>query len=243
MDWADERRAVLRDALGIGVATGAYALSFGALGTAAGLSVTQTCATSVLMFTGASQYALVGVLGAGGSPLAGAATAVLLGARNALYGLRLSQVLGVRGGWRLVAAQLVLDESSAMAVGRASQLGARLGFWATGLAVYLLWNLGTLLGALGAQALPDPRALGLDAAAPAAFLALMAPRLTGREPWLVASAAGLVAMASVPLVPAGVPVLLAALVAVVAGARPSRAARREERRGASAPGRREEARR
>ncbi|KWX00730.1 putative membrane protein SC4H8.02 [Carbonactinospora thermoautotrophica] len=234
---------MLRDALGIGVATGAYALSFGALGTAAGLSVTQTCATSVLMFTGASQYALVGILGAGGSPLAGAATAVLLGARNALYGLRLSQVLGVRGGWRLVAAQLVLDESSAMAVGRASPLGARLGFWATGLAVYLLWNLGTLLGALGAQALPDPRALGLDAAAPAAFLALMAPRLTGREPWLVASAAGLVAMASVPLVPAGVPVLLAALVAVVAGARPSRAARREERRGASAPGRREEARR
>jgi len=209
---------VLRDAAAVSVATGAYGLSFGAVAVAAGLTLAQTCALSALMFTGASQFALVGVLGAGGAPLSAAATATLLGTRNALYGLRLAGLLGLRGPRRLLGAQLVIDESAAMATGRASTGAARLGFWATGLGVFLLWNLATLLGAAGGALLDDPGVLGLDAAVPAAFLALLAPRLrAGTEPRIVALAAALVALALTPFTPAGVPVLCAALVALAAG--------------------------
>lgn len=205
----------------MGVATGTYGLSFGALSTAAGLSILQTCALSLLMFTGASQFAFVGVVGAGGEALAGAATAALLGVRNGLYGLQLSAVLGVRGPRKLLTAHLVIDESAAMAQGRASAPLARLGFWAAGLAVFVLWNLATAIGAWGARSLSGPQALGLDVAASAAFLALLAPRMRGREAWSVAVAAGLVAVVATPLTPAGIPVLLAAVVTCVTAVRRS----------------------
>jgi predicted branched-subunit amino acid permease len=221
--WRPVRTAVLRNAAGIGVATGAYALSFGAVATTAGLSVLQTCVLSLAMFTGASQYALVGVLGSGGGSVAAIATAVLLGTRNLFYGLRLSSLLGVRGPRKLVAAQLVIDESTAMSLGQDNDRANRLGFWSTGTSVYVLWNLGTLFGALGAHALSDPRAAGLDAAAPAAFLALLAPRVRTRSAVVIAVLAAAIAMVSVPWLPVGGPVLLAALVAIVAGAVTSRA--------------------
>jgi predicted branched-subunit amino acid permease len=216
--WSRVRTAVLRNAAGIGIATGAYALSFGAVSTAAGLSVLQTCVLSLAMFTGASQYALVGVLGSGGGSITAAATAVLLGTRNTFYGLRLSSLLGARGPRKLVAAQLVIDESTAMSLAHDSDRANRLGFWATGASVYVLWNLGTLIGALGAHALSNPRAVGLDAAAPAAFLALLAPRVRTRSAFSVAVVAAAIAMASVPFLPVGGPVLVAALVAIVVGA-------------------------
>lgn len=91
------RRAVWRQSLSVGVASGAYGVSFGALATAAGLSAAQACALSALMFTGGSQFALISVLGAGGSGLAGAASAVLLGARNGLYAVQVAPLLRVRG--------------------------------------------------------------------------------------------------------------------------------------------------
>jgi predicted branched-subunit amino acid permease len=213
---------VIRDALGIGIATGAYALSFGAISTAAGLSLLQTCALSVLMFTGASQFALVGVVGAGGSVWAGAATAALLGSRNALYGVRLSSLLE-RGGWRrAAAAHFVIDETTAMAIARDSVAESRLAFWATGLAVFTLWNLGTLIGALATHALPDPKVLGFDAAPPAAFLALLAPRLRAREPMAIALSAGVVALVCLPFVPAGVPLLIVAVLVAIFGVLRSR---------------------
>src|SRR5207302_359738 len=161
---ADTRRAIVRDALGIGIASGAYALSFGALATVAGLSLLQTVALSLLMFTGASQFALVGVIGAGGSVWAGAATAALLGTRNALYGVRLSSLLGVHGLRRILTAHFVIDETTAMAIARDSPPESRFAFWATGIALFTLWNLGTLAGALATHAIPDPKALGLDGA-------------------------------------------------------------------------------
>ncbi len=223
--WPGTRTSIIRDALGVGVATGAYAISFGAIAVAAGLNFAQAMALSLLMFTGGSQFALVGVIAGGGNPLAGAATAILLGSRNALYGLRLAPLLKVRGWRRWGAAQLVIDESTAMSLGRTSERAARLGFYATGLAVFVLWNLGTLAGSLGANALQDPSVFGLDAAASGAFLALLGPRLRGREPWAVAALAALVAVLAVPFVPAGVPVLLAALVAVAVGFTPAPAAK------------------
>jgi predicted branched-subunit amino acid permease len=216
--WVAQRAQILRTSLGVGVATGAYGLSYGALGTSAGLSVVQTCALSVLMFSGGSQFALIGVLGGGGNAVSGSASAMLLGARNALYGARLAPVLGLRGVRRAVGAQVVVDESTAVALRYEPEgaTAARLGFWATGLAIFALWNLSTLLGAVLGNQLGDPRDFGLDAAAPAAFLALLAPRLRGRSPWLTALAGAAVAVSVVPVVPAGVPVLLAALVPVVA---------------------------
>ena len=216
--WVVTRAQVLRTSVGVGVATGAYGLSYGALGTAAGLSVVQTCALSVLMFSGGSQFALIGVLGGGGPAASGTASAVLLGARNALYGARLAPALGLRGAGRVLGAQLVVDESTAVALGSEPKgiRAAQLGFWATGLAIFVCWNLSTLIGAVLGNQLGDPRDYGLDAAAPAAFLALLAPRLRGRSAWLTGLAGAAVAVAVIPVVPAGVPVLLAALVPVAA---------------------------
>jgi 4-azaleucine resistance transporter AzlC len=202
----------------VGLATGAYGVSFGAVSVAAGLSVAQTCALSLLMFTGASQFALVGVLAAGGAPLSGALTALLLGTRNTLYGLRLAPLLQWSGWRRLLTAQLVIDESTAMSVARDSRAAARLGFLTTGLAVFVLWNLATFGGAIAGTVLGDPRTLGLDAAVGAAFIALLWPRLRDRRNQLVALAAAAVALGMVPIAPAGVPVLAAAGVALLAGA-------------------------
>lgn len=212
------RHAIVRDGIAVGVATGAYGISFGAISVAAGLSVPQTSALSLLVFTGASQFALVGVVSAGGAPLSGALTGLLLGTRNTLYGLRLAPLLGW-GGWRrAAAAHLVIDESTAMSVTRDTREEARVGFLSTGLAVFVLWNLATLGGALAGEALGDPRTYGLDAAVGGAFLALLWPRLRDRRNQVTAALAAALALTLVPLVPAGLPVLAAGLVALAVGA-------------------------
>jgi predicted branched-subunit amino acid permease len=169
------------------------------------------------MFTGASQFALVGVIGAGGSVWAGAAAAALLGSRNALYGLRLSTLLDLRAWRRPLAAHFVIDETTAMAIARDDPTLGRFAFWTTGLALFVLWNTGTLIGAVATHALSDPKVLGLDAAPPAAFLALLAPRLRAREPLAIAFAAAIVALAVLPFVPPGIPLLLVALLVTVYG--------------------------
>lgn len=214
-----QRSATVRQAVSVGLATGAYGVSFGALSVAAGLSVGQTCALSLLMFTGGSQFAFVGVLGAGGTGVAASATAALLGARNGLYGLQVAPMLAVRGVRRLLAAHLTIDESTAVGTAQPSLPLRRLGFWLAGAAVFVLWNLLTLVGAVVGDALGDPRRWGLDAAAAAAFLGLLWPRLTAREARATAAGAAVVAVATTPVLPAGVPVLLAAAVAIVVGRR------------------------
>jgi predicted branched-subunit amino acid permease len=214
------RTRIIGAALAIGATTAAYGLSFGALSTASGLSLAQTAALSLLMFTGASQYAFVGAIAAGANPFAGALTAALLGARNAFYSLRLSPLLGLAGWRRAGAAHLVIDETAAMAVAQEAEADGRFAFWSTGWSVFVLWNLATIAGALGARALPDPKVIGLDAAAPAAFLALMTPRILDARQLRVAAIAAVAALAAVPLTPNGVPVLIAATVAMGAAAAP-----------------------
>ena len=212
-----ERRGIVRDGLGVGLATGLYGVSFGAVSVAAGLSVLQTCALSLVMFTGASQFAFVGVAAAGGAPLSGSLTALMLGTRNTLYGLKLAPLLGFRGWRRPATAHLVIDESTAMSVTRDSPAAARLGFLSTGLAVFALWNLFTFLGAVAGNLIGDPRDYGLDAAVGAAFLALLWPRLTDRRNRVIAACAAAVALGVVPVTAAGVPVLVAGGVALLAG--------------------------
>jgi predicted branched-subunit amino acid permease len=213
---------VIRDALGIGVAAGAYGVSFGAISVSAGLSVLQTCALAALMFTGASQITFIGIIAAGGSAWTAASTAALLGTRNALYGVRLSSLLEVTGARRFLAAHFVIDETTAMAIARDTPAESRLAFWITSAILFSVWNVANLVGALATEVLPDPKALGLDAAPPAAFLALIAPRLRAREPVAIALAAGVVALALVPFVPPGVPLLVVAALVVAYGLRPAR---------------------
>ena len=213
------RRGVVRDAVAIGLATGAYGTSFGAIAVGSGLSVAQTSALSLLAFTGASQFAFVGVLGGGGPLVSASVTALMLGTRNAFYGVRLADLLHFGPLRRLVAAHFVIDETTAMTVGRPTPELAKVGFWSTALILFTLWNVGTLAGALAGAALGDPRTYGLDAAAPAAFIALLWPQLTGRRTWLVGAGAVLVALALVPFVPPGIPVLAAGTVALAVGLR------------------------
>jgi predicted branched-subunit amino acid permease len=216
------RKEVLRQCLSVGVATGAYGISFGAVSVAAGLSLWQTIALSALLFSGASQFAVVGIVATGGAGAAAVATSSLLGLRNGLYGLQMSRLLGVKGLRRVPAAQLTIDESTAVAIGQPEPSAQRLGFWGTGLAVYVLWNLTTIVGALVGDALGDPKRFGLDAAAPAAFCALLWPRLKSGDARAVAAAAAVIAVVVAPHAPAGVPVLVAGLAAIVAGLLPSR---------------------
>ena len=214
----EDRRKIVRDSLGVGLATGTYGISFGTVSVASGLDVAQTCVLSLLMFTGASQFAMVGVLASGGAPLSGALTALLLGTRNTLYGLRLAPLLGWTGRRRVAAAHLLIDESTAMSITRTTTAGARTGFLTTGLSIFVLWNLFTLLGAVAGTTIGDPRTYGLDAAVGAAFLALLWPRLTERRNLLVGLLAAAVALGVVPVTAAGVPVLVAGGVAVLVGA-------------------------
>ncbi len=216
---------VLRDALSIGLATGVYAVSFGVLAVAAGFSVAQTCAMSALTFTGASQFTFVSVVAAGGGAAAALPPALLLAARNAVYALSLRAVL--RGGpvRQAVEAQLVIDESAAMAHAQSGSAAKRRAFLATGASVFVLWNLGTLLGALAGGLLGDPRDLGLDAIFPAVFLALLVPQLRRRGAAATAVAGAAIAVCLVPLTPAGVPVMAAILACIPALAASRRGAR------------------
>ncbi|GAA4888108.1 hypothetical protein GCM10025789_00400 [Tessaracoccus lubricantis] len=200
--------------LSVGLATGLYGISFGALAVVAGLSVWQACALSLLMFTGGSQFAFIGVLGGGGSLGAATTAASLVGVRNAIYGVTANAMLRPHGWRKVAAAQVTIDESIAVASGTEDGDEERRGFWAAGLAVFVLWNLFTLVGALAGNALGDPKAWGLDGAAVAAFLGLLWPRLKGRDPIVIAVLAAVVTVVVAPVVPAGIPIILAAVVAI-----------------------------
>ena len=211
--------AILRAAIGIGVYAAVFGMSFGAVSVSSGLTVAQTMVLSLVLFSGASQFAFVGVAAAGVSPFAAIPATLLLGVRNAFYGVTLSEILHPRGLARLWTAHFVIDETTAMAVGQATPQARRYAFWATGLILFALWQVGSLVGGLVGTAI-DPADFGLDAAAPAVFLALLWPALSrSRARWVALAGAGL-ALALVPLVRAGVPVLAAAAVAVVAGLLP-----------------------
>ncbi len=207
----------VRIGLSIALATGLYGISFGALAVASGFSVLQTALLSLLMFTGGSQFAFIGVVGAGGTGAAAFGASSLLGVRNAVYGAQINRLLRPRRWWRPLAAQLTIDESAATAASQQDPAEQRRGFWVAGLGVYLLWNLFTLVGALLGDAMGDPRRWGLDGAAVAAFLGLLWPRLRSREPVAIAVACALVTVLALPWLPPGMPILLAAAVAAIWG--------------------------
>jgi 4-azaleucine resistance transporter AzlC len=203
---------VRKDIWVLGAAVGVFGVSFGVLATTAGLTVAQACVMSVLVFTGASQFAVISVLGTGGSLGSALGSALLLAARNAAYGVAMAPTLARRSlSRRLLAAQLVIDESTAMATAQPGRRAQEQAFWTTGLAVFVCWNLGTVVGAVAGDAVGDPEALGLDAAFPAGFVALAVPHLRTRQGRVAAACGAAIALALIPLAPAGVPIVAAAL--------------------------------
>lgn len=211
----------VRDSLSVSLTVGAYGIAFGAASVANGFSVLQSCLLSLLTFSGASQFAVVGVLGAGGSAVSAIATASLLGVRNGLYGVIMAPRLKVKGVKRVIAAHITIDESTAVALGaeKRNDASMRHGFWITGIGVFVFWNLFTLLGALGAQAMGDTRAWGLDSAVPAAFLGLVWPRLESNRDRALAIVSVIFAIAVTPILPAGLPIIATAFIAIAFGVR------------------------
>jgi predicted branched-subunit amino acid permease len=208
-------KRVLSTSISVGLATGLYGISFGALAAVAGLDLLSIMLLSLLMFSGASQFAFIGVVASGGAPVAAITSAWLLGIRNGFYALRMNTVLSPRALWRLLAAQLTIDESNAVSAAQTNARDQRIGFWVTGLAVFVFWNLATFLGAIAGDFMGSAQTWGLDAAAAAAFLGLVWPRLRGNE--LYALAAAVIAVVGSLFLPAGVPVLLTVIVALIPG--------------------------
>lgn len=214
-----ERRTVLRDSLCVAIPVGSYGAAFGAAAVAGGFSVLQACALSLLLFSGASQFAVVGVMAGGGTPLSAIATGALLGIRNGLYGMRMAPILKLSGIRRFLGAQITIDESTGVALSQESrgEEAMRYGFFATGIGVFIFWNLFTFIGALGANSIGDPSSWGLDAAVPAAFLGLVWPRLVNNKTRIAALLSVLLALSLTPFLGAGLPIIATVLIALVIG--------------------------
>ena len=209
--------AVARTSLSVAFTVGLYGAAFGAAGVTAGFTILQTCLLSILLFSGASQFAVVGIMGAGGSAISAIATATLLGFRNALYGLQMAPILKVTGLKRILSAQITIDESTAVSTLQESDVDKKRGFYLTGIGVYIFWNLFTYLGALGASAIGDPAVWGLDAAVPAAFCGLVWPRLKDKKQFLISALAIVLALSLTPITAAGIPIITTVLLAVIFG--------------------------
>ncbi|CAB4861568.1 unannotated protein [freshwater metagenome] len=209
--------AVARTSLSVAFTVGLYGAAFGAAGVTAGFTILQTCLLSILLFSGASQFAVVGIMGAGGSAISAIATATLLGFRNALYGLQMAPILKVTGLKRILSAQITIDESTAVSTLQENDVDRKRGFYLTGIGVYIFWNLFTYLGALGASAIGDPAVWGLDAAVPAAFCGLVWPRLKDKKQFLISALAIVLALSLTPITAAGIPIITTVLLAIIFG--------------------------
>lgn len=211
------RRADVRDAATIAVAVGVVGVSFGALAPSAGLSPLMTMAMSTLVFAGGAQLAVTGILAAGGGVVAAVVAGLVLNLRHLPFGMAVAPTL--RRGWsRLVAAHVITDESTAFVLARGSGTDrARRAFWTLGVLKYAMWQVGTALGLVLGTVVPDPTAFGVDAAFPAAMLAMLLPMLRAADARRVGAGAAAVALAVSPFAPAGVPVLAGLLGVGLAG--------------------------
>ncbi|MGA0411033.1 MAG: AzlC family ABC transporter permease, partial [Candidatus Nanopelagicaceae bacterium] len=208
-----------RDSLSVAIPVGSYGAAFGAEAVAGGFSVLQACALSLLLFSGASQFAVVGVMAGGGNPLSAIATGALLGIRNGFYGMRMTSILKLNGIKKFFGAHITIDESTGVALSQESrgESAMRYGFFATGIGVFLFWNLFTLIGALGANSIGDPSSWGLDAAVPAAFLGLVWPRLIDGKTRIAALLSILLSLLLTPVLGSGLPIIATVVIALALG--------------------------
>lgn len=212
----------LRDALALAAAVAVVGASFGALAAAAGVPVVLTVALSLLVFAGASQFLVVAVVAAGGNVFAAVAAGLLMNARHVPFGLAVGDRVG--DGWaaRLIGAHVLVDESVAFSRSRGTGARGRAAYWTSGILLFVFWNVGAVVGRFAGAAIPDPNAFGVDAAFPAALLALLLPALRQADARRVGLAAAVVALAATPFLPAGVPVIVALLGLLAAGSAPAR---------------------
>ena len=208
---APDAKRFVSASLMIGVAFVVFGTSFGVLAVSAGASVAQACAMSLLVFTGASQMSAVSVIASGGSMASAFGGAVLLSGRNAVYGLAMSPVLkdGTMRS-RLLGAQWVIDETTAVVSAETDPATRRTAFWISGVILYASWNIGTLIGALVGSSI-DPSDFDLDAAFPVMFTAMLAPHLRTRNGKKAAVFGAIAAVALAPFMPIGLPILVSAL--------------------------------
>jgi 4-azaleucine resistance transporter AzlC len=207
-------RPVMTASATLGTAVGVFGITFGVGAVNAGASVIQACVMSLLVFTGASQFSAVSVIAAGGSVASALSGALVLAARNGVYGLTMGRRIEGRLGTRLLAAHLTIDESTAMSMAQDRPDAQRLAFWMTGGCIYVFWNLGTLVGALLGSAI-DPKTFGLDAAFPAAFVFMVWPLLRTRRGRIAAALGVVICLALIPVLPIGLPILCAAAAVLV----------------------------
>ncbi len=212
-----ELRPIAIASVTLGAAVGTFGFVFGVGTVAAGGSVLQACAMSLLVFTGASQFSAVSVIDGGGSTASALGSGLLLAARNSVYGLTMARHLDGSLGRRMIAAQLVIDESTAMSTSQSTSRERSAAFWMTGLSVFVFWNIGTLIGALVGTSI-NPQTFGLDAAFPAGFVAMVAPHFRHSEGRKAGVLGALICVALIPFTPIGVPILCAAT-AVLVGVR------------------------
>jgi predicted branched-subunit amino acid permease len=202
------RKAMVRQALSIGVSIIPFGLAFGVSCTKAGLSWVQALGFSTMVFTGGSQFAAVGVLGDGGGAATAIGAGLLLSIRSLVYGLVMAPILKGTFAYRALASQLMIDESIAVSTAQTTPAARRMGYFAGGLSVFFFWNVTTVIGAVALKSNGDlVTKFGLDATVPAAFVALLWPRLKDPENRRVAFLGALIAVILIPLAPAGIPIV------------------------------------
>ncbi|WP_241833028.1 AzlC family ABC transporter permease [Streptomyces caatingaensis] len=199
----------MRDIAAVALAMGIVGASFGALAVTAGEPLWVPVAMSLAVFAGGAQFATFDIAVGGGGTAAAVAAGLVLNARLLAYGLTVADVLDVRWPARLLGSHVLTDQSVAFARAERDPRRRRAAYLACGVLLFATWNAGTLVGALVGRTVGDARALGLDAAEPMVLLALVLPALRQRGVRRAASAGTAVALATVPFLPAGLPVLLA----------------------------------
>jgi 4-azaleucine resistance transporter AzlC len=209
--WRTLDAALLRDVTAVAAGAAVNGASFGAITVAAGSPWWMPVLMSVVIFAGGAQFIAVGIVAAGGSPTAAVLAGLVLNVRHLPFGLAVGDVLGRSWFGRLVGSHLMIDETVAFALAQRDPARARAAYWACGVSLFIAWNTGVVGGALVGQSIGDPGAFGLDAAFPAALLALVLPALRDKATVHAAVVGAAIALGATPFVPPGAPVLLALL--------------------------------
>ncbi|MFR9751641.1 AzlC family ABC transporter permease [Nocardia sp. 004] len=206
--WRTLDRSVLSGIVAVCLAVSVIGISYGATAVGAGFPFWLPILLGCVVLAGSSEFLFLGIVAAGGSPIAAVLAGLLVNARHLPYGLSVPEVVG-SGWWRPLGVHLMNDESVALAIAQPDARRMRAAYWVTGLGVLLAWPSGAAIGALLGAVVTDTAALGLDAVFPAVLLALVLPALRDRKTRTAAGAGTAIAVACAPFLPIGMPVLLA----------------------------------
>lgn len=209
--WRTLDEGLARDVALVCLADAIVGVSFGAITVSSGLPVWLPMMLSVAVFAGAAQFMFVGLVASGGNPIAAAVTGLLVNVRHVPFGFAVGDLLGEGWARRVAGSHLMVDETVAFALGQRDPERRRAVYWACGISLFVCWNLGVMIGAFGGTVVNDTDAFGMDAAFPAVLLALVLPSLRDAATRRASLVGVVIALATAPFLPAGLPVLLALL--------------------------------